>query len=263
MLAALEAQLVAALGRPAALAAALQTFVSSGQLAQIVERVAAAHHPDAPDPAPGGVDAGALALIRAPRFALSVQVVPAAGGPFCIPDTDQLVIVLARHPVEVIRYRVSANIDLDVFDPTALLVELDRRAAGGDPIWERRADRLVHDYRAAAPFARLCLALRPSTGQAWVFDRATLRASFPMLGSRDDSGSIALCRIVAALAEHRALPMLLDLAAHPSHAVRWAAIQAIGKLDGAEARRLLDRAATDPHPHIRAAAQRTLSRLDP
>jgi len=261
MLAVLEATLEAALDRPDALGAALQAFVSTGQLAEIVERLASAYRPDAPDPAPGGLDDDALPLIRALRFALSVQIAPGTGGPLCIPAADQLVLVIARAPVEVVRYRIATGVDLEVFDPSASLAVLDRRAYTGEPIWERRADRVVHDYRAAAPFARLCLALRPSIGQRWVFDRSSLRASFPMLGSLDDSGDVALCRMVAALPERRALPMLLDLAGHRSHAVRWAAIQAIGKLDGREGRRLLERAAHDPHPHIRAAAQRTLSRL--
>lgn len=121
--------------------------------------------------------------------------------------------------------------------------------------------QVVHDYESAAPFARLCLALQPSAGQRWVFDRATLRASYPMLESLEDSGCMALCRMVAALTERRALPMLRELVDHASHAVRWSAIQAIGKLDGREARQLLERATHDAHPHVRAAAQRALDRL--
>ncbi len=67
---------------------------------------------------------------------------------------------------------------------------------------------------------------------------------------------------MAAMQETRAVPLISSLADHPSHAVRWAVVQALGRLDPQAALQHLRQAVNDPHPHIRNAAQKTLARLE-
>jgi hypothetical protein len=261
VIAALEAEICNGLADPESLAAALRAFVASGRLAAVIHDVMAAQQRNAFSAGEDGIDEGALVLARSPRFVLSAQTVHRAADHLQICGTDNLVALVSSTPVMVSRYRIAADVDLDVFEPGAPLAMLDRRPHDGEPIWQRRTDRIAYDYESAAPFVKLCLGLRPSAGQRWLFDRSTLRASYPVLESAEASGSITLCQMVAALTERRALPMLLELTEHASHAVRWSAIQAVGKLNGREGRRLLGRAVTDAHPHIRAAASRALARL--
>jgi hypothetical protein len=261
VIAALEAEIRAGLASPEALTAVLRALVASGQLAAVVHDVVTSQQRNIVSPGEDGLDDGALVLARTPHFVLSAQTIRHADDHLRICGTDNLVALVASAPVMVSRYRIAADVDLDVFEPGAPLALLDRRPHDGEPRWQRRTDRIAYDYESATPFVKLCLGLRPSAGQRWLFDRSTLRASYPVLESGEASGCITLCQMVAAMTERRALPMLLELTDHASHAVRWSAIQAIGKLDGREGRRLLDRAVTDAHPHIRAAASRALARL--
>ena len=48
---------------------------------------------------------------------------------------------------------------------------------------------------------------------------------------------------------------------HPSHFVRWAAIQAVGRLDRARAVELLRRSLEDAHPHVRSMAAKVLAKV--
>ena len=64
-------------------------------------------------------------------------------------------------------------------------------------------------------------------------------------------------------AHQSSLEPLKLLTGHPHHAVRWAAIQNLGRLSRAEALAALEAASHDPHPHIQRAARKTLGQVAP
>jgi hypothetical protein len=148
---------------------------------------------------------------------------------------------------------------VDVFESGASLVFMDSLRHDGGVIHERVADHIVYDYRCPETFVKLTLSFRPGGDQVWHFDRRALSASFATLGSVAHSSCVMLATMVRALGERRALPLILELTDHTSHVVRWSAIQALGKLDGALARAALEKAMSDRHPHVRASARKALS----
>jgi hypothetical protein len=98
--------------------------------------------------------------------------------------------------------------------------------------------------------------------QRWVYDRSTLGAVSSIAASPHDARLEGGMRLLRVLGHTPAAPIVAALAEHEAHFVRWTAIRYAMALDPDEGLRLLRRAATDPHPHVRRAAERALARLD-
>jgi hypothetical protein len=202
-----------------------------------------------------------IMLIDHEAFGLHLQVVRPNPRRLMSVSSNALVAIKARAPVVIDRYRFSPQSGVEVFEPGALLSVVDSVPHDGGVIHERVTDHIVYDYRCPETFIKLVLTFRPGGHQVWHFDRSTLSASFATLGAVAHSACVMLSRMISALGERRALPLIVELTDHPSHFVRWSAIQALGKLDGAKARAALEKAVDDRHPHIRASAHKTLSKL--
>jgi hypothetical protein len=98
--------------------------------------------------------------------------------------------------------------------------------------------------------------------QRWVYDKSTLRAVSSVAASPHDARLEGGMRLLRVLGHTPAAPVVAALAAHEAHFVRWTAIRYTMALDPDEGRRLLESAVTDPHPHVRRAAERALERLE-
>ncbi len=68
-------------------------------------------------------------------------------------------------------------------------------------------------------------------------------------------------RLLRVLGHRPGAKVTAALASHEAHFVRWTAIRYTTALDPEEGRRLLQQATTDPHPHVRRAAERALARI--
>jgi HEAT repeats len=202
-----------------------------------------------------------IVLIEHERFGLHLRIVR-SGAPYLLSvSSDALVAIKMHAPVTIDRYRFAPGNGVEVFEPGAALLLVDSVFYDGGVIHERVTEHVVYDYRCAETFVKLVMTFRPGGAQVWHFDRRTLSASFATLGSVDHSADVMLSRMIGALGERRALPLILELTNHPSHVVRWSAIQALGRLDGAQAKVALEAAVNDSHPHIRASAEKMLRRL--
>ncbi len=211
-----------------------------------------------------------LMLLEDEDFVLQLKKFQGAGGParlteasayLCTPASDALVILKGKGRKRVRRYKIDGAIDLEVFTPGVGLQLVDEREYDGGLVEERLADKMVYEYSSDEDFMMLRLAYRPFADQCWHFDRSTLASKFPSAGLMDQSALVNTAKVLGALGDPGALPHLLELAAHPSHFVRWAAIQAVGRLDRGAAIELLNRSVEDSHPHIRSMAAKVLTKL--
>ena len=79
---------------------------------------------------------------------------------------------------------------------------------------------------------------------------------------KDMDSVAAAAPMLRGLANQSSLEPLEQLSSHPHHAVRWAAIQNIGRLSRRAAMPKLEQAVNDPHPHVRRAATNMLQQAN-
>jgi HEAT repeat protein len=101
----------------------------------------------------------------------------------------------------------------------------------------------------------------PYATETWFFEKSTLTSVFASAVLADYSSLVTLCRVFGAQQDQGAKPFVEELARSPAHFVRWAAVQAMGRIDGDRAREMIEERCHDPHPHIQAAALSALKKL--
>lgn len=95
----------------------------------------------------------------------------------------------------------------------------------------------------------------------WAFDLDNLRAWQQSSTVLEDTQLVYICETLAALGNQAAAESLEPVLGHPRHQVRWAALQAIARLDGERMKGHLGNAVKDEHPHVRAATHTETRRL--
>lgn len=98
--------------------------------------------------------------------------------------------------------------------------------------------------------------------QQWVYDRHSLTPIASVAADPHDARLESGMRLLRVLDHTPGAAAVAGLATHDAHFVRWTAIRYVMGLDPEVGLPLLERATDDPHPHVRAAAQRALSRLN-
>jgi hypothetical protein len=165
-------------------------------------------------------------------------------------------------PVTVDWYCLRPGASFDVFDATlAIRHETTERYAEGSLISvdARRRFPVLPEGQGVTWIA---LASAPVNAQIVSFDRDTLRPLGASMASEDHSVLCVLLDLLAPHAPDYPLAAVMDLTAHPDHHVRWAAVTALGRHDGAAALPIVRAlAAGDSHRFVRTAARRTLERL--
>ena len=151
----------------------------------------------------------------------------------------------------------------EVFDRTKGLVEAPSLLVRPGEQVSFQAHRDVARTRAMSTAAVLVGLTRVQvTRLRWVYDRGTL---FPVRAEAADLDASRLdyaMALLSALDHREAAPVIATLYEHPDHFVRWSAVRRVIELDPARGTPLVYRALTDPHPHIRRAAQRSLERYE-
>lgn len=178
----------------------------------------------------------------------------------CTPASQALVLLRGSGTKYIRRYEIDRRIDIDVFDPAARLTLVETIAYDGAVFRENLESNSVYEYAADHSFVMLRLAYKPFADQCWHFDSQSHQATFPSAGLMDQSALVNTAKVLGALGDASAIDQLSQLSSHPSHFVRWAAIQATGKLDRNAALHLLRAASTDTHPHIRSMSEKILAR---
>lgn len=176
---------------------------------------------------------------------------------------DALLCRLSPGAAPVRRFRLPSGVANDVVDQTARLEPAGSEVLEAGGILVKRADTDIFDFEASPDRPVLIARLHgPAKGPLdWTFDRESLS---PIAASGNDLAESQLISLIrtAAVFSDSDLGLLHKALDHSSHSVRWAALQAIGKLDRDAAAALLPSFARDPHPHVRRAAERTLARLE-
>ncbi|WP_114936629.1 HEAT repeat domain-containing protein [Mucilaginibacter endophyticus] len=95
----------------------------------------------------------------------------------------------------------------------------------------------------------------------WEYSRETWLPQRATASSARSSRITYVAELLGEIGESSSVPVLLSLATHEDHYVRWAMIQNIFRLDQQEGLRLLEKALTDVHPHIRKAARLSIGTI--
>lgn len=158
-------------------------------------------------------------------------------------------------------YRLPENYLNAVFDPAQRLERAGSGVTAPGEVLQLQSRQYAYDFRIDQPLLVAKFTTAPFHTLEWLFSKETLRA-----WQANDSELTATQLRVAAyllgrLAHQSSLEPLLLLTTHANHAVRWAAIQGLGRLSRTEAMAKLELAQNDPHPHVRRAAAKTLRQL--
>lgn len=173
-----------------------------------------------------------------------------------------LYIPLDAHGLEADRYELPAEFRNDLFDPGITLIRAGDVAARQHEPLILETMQYAYDFRIVSPTPLLRLMTAPLRPLEWLFSKSTLQA----WQANDADISYTQLRVAAyvlgKIAHQSSIEPLKDLANHSHHAVRWAAIQNLGRLNRSEALVKIREATRDPHPHVRRAAQKTLDQIE-
>jgi hypothetical protein len=170
---------------------------------------------------------------------------------------------LGKWPLRYTLYELPPGYDNQVFDPRIRITPIGTGEVQPGEVLRLRSDRYAYDFRIDTPVPVLKLTTAPFQGMEWLFNKSTGHA-----WQANDSELTATQLRVAAyilgkLADPQSIEPLTRLVDHSHHAVRWAAIQGLGRISRSAAMDKLTIAVNDPHPHIRRAAAKTLDQLKP
>lgn len=165
---------------------------------------------------------------------------------------------LGGAPLTVERYCLPEVFRNDVFDPAVRVTPLDHVTVAKNEALQLDTRRMAYYFQVPQPVAMLRIESAPVRPLEWLFSRQTLQA----WQANDSTLAYTQLRVAAyvlgKVAHQSSIAPLRKLAEHSHHAVRWAAIQNLGRLNRSEALIKIREAVNDPHPHVRRAAQKTL-----
>ena len=159
------------------------------------------------------------------------------------------------------RFGLPANYDNRIFDRNMKLEFVDEGSTQQGEVLSMDAGGLLYDFLLDAPTPVVKLTYGPVETMEWLFHRDT-GAAWKISDSDLAATQMRVAAYVLGQISHTSsAPALKLLTFHDSHAVRWAAIQALSRISVSDALERLRTAVNDPHPHIRRAAERTLGGL--
>jgi hypothetical protein len=158
-------------------------------------------------------------------------------------------------------YQLPDTYRNDIFDSNIKLQFVETIVTQPNDVLLLRSGKFVYDIRPHHPTPILKFMTAVLQPMEWLFTRSGLQA----WQANDSDLTFTQLRVAADVlgrfAHHSSLAPLKHLARHPHHAVRWTAIQNIGRISRTEALVALRQAANDSHPHVQRAAQKTLEKL--
>lgn len=160
------------------------------------------------------------------------------------------------------RYRLPAEYRNDVFNPALQLTVDSSGVSSALEFMQIDSAHYAYDIKVSAPTPILRFVTNSVRPLEWLFSRTTLQA---WQANDADLGYTQLriaAHVLGQIAHQSSIEPLRGLTKHAHHAVRWAAIQNLGRLNRSEALKKVRDAVHDPHPHVRRAAQKTLDRLE-
>jgi len=173
-----------------------------------------------------------------------------------------MIAVLGCQPLRAKHYKIPASLQIEKFDHNVKLDDGVERLYHPGSIVVMDGRRDIFDVNIDSPVLVVKLSSMPHQPLQWAFDRKTREAVQVISSNAIDSELVSMAQTLGAMTNPLATPSLLELCNHPRHFVRWAAMQALGRVAPDELlRQLRNAAANDPHPHVQAAAEKALSRI--
>lgn len=202
-----------------------------------------------------------LVLHRGGGLALSVSVLEAPLRYIHTLPHHAMYAPVGRTSLVYNRYRLPDAYRNEVFDPTLALIPDSPGSVAPGNVLLARCGEFAYDFMVERPVPLLKFVTTAIHPLEWLFTRDGLR---PWQANDADLTFTQLrvaADVLGKFAHQSSLGPLKMLTQHPHHAVRWAAIQNLGRMNRSEAVTRLQEAVNDPHPHVRRAAQKTLDRL--
>jgi len=160
------------------------------------------------------------------------------------------------------RYSLPDSFRNDVFDPSLRLIHAGPVKAERNELMRLETNRYVYDFHIPRPVPVLRFVTNSLRPLEWLFSKSTLQAWQANDAELNSTQLRVAAFVLGKIAHHSSIAPLKQLGSHPHHAVRWSAIQNLGRLSRSEALVKIREAVNDPHPHVRRAAQKTLDQLD-
>lgn len=212
--------------------------------------------------------ASQVVIAETDLFQLSVGFVnartaPATGRLQSLPTHCMLTIVDATS-LPIAEYEQERPKPDDTLNREAKLQFRGKRVWQPGDFIEVRAGHDIVEFQpqAGATSVVLNFSCAPVLDYIWEYDRESL-APVRIVPSDATASRIEYAtQVFAKMGDPEYLPALVNLSRHPAHFVRWSAIRAAVELDYETGLKLLEAARSDPHRHVRNAAERTLTKFE-
>jgi hypothetical protein len=166
-----------------------------------------------------------------------------------------------RGELVVDRYKLPAGFRNDVFDPNVRVEFMDRVSVPQRQLLRLDSTQYAYDFQISEPLPVLLFTSRCLQPLEWLFSKTTLHAWQANDADLQFTQLRVATNVLGKIAHQTSLDPLLKLSHHSHHAVRWAAIQNMGRINRTAALSRVRAALDDPHPHVRRAAQKTVEQL--
>ena len=157
------------------------------------------------------------------------------------------------------RYRHAEARDPNVLDRSARLELVEERELLPGDLIRIEAWRQVVEFTAGEGVV-LGLDSAPSYSTRWAYHRETLQPIAAIVADQTLAKIAFALQMLGEIGTVEDAAGLEVLLTNHSHSVRWAALRTAVQLGHPDARALVERAVSDPHPHVRNAAHAALQR---
>jgi hypothetical protein len=169
-----------------------------------------------------------------------------------------LIAVVGVNSLTVDVYKIQGDLKKSLFTHETRLSEPARAIYPPKSVLKVDSRTDVVDVIIDAPVLTVKLSSAIHDELQWAFRREDGRAFQPIVASPIDSNLVSMIEALGAMERSASAGILNKLTEHPQYFIRWAAMQALSRIAPDEAIVALARAAEDPHPHIRNAANKAL-----
>jgi hypothetical protein len=235
---------------------AFEELVRSGFIGEFVDAELARVIADPPSIATLQRHERGISILQAAEFSLRLVFLspPAEDAPITSVSRSMLLAPVGREAVTLETYALPPKrVDRYRGHDRVRLLESRRLEASATVSLLRRR----HAYRLlpATRTVFLILEVGATDPFTWQYDRSTLAPRRAVPGDLSATRLVETLRLISVWGDASFVPLVEELFRHPSHAVRWAALQTAWTIAPEHPLRLTARAARDPHPDLRAVAQ--------
>ncbi|WP_173012744.1 HEAT repeat domain-containing protein [Niveispirillum sp. SYP-B3756] len=209
------------------------------------------------------VSDGTMLLYFQGGFSVTVTKIQRRPAHIYLHPTHLLGSSIGRNTIRLHRYNVDPIPDNHVFSPEHRVIKTQCVDLERGDVFMRNGHHECLDYEAVDGKPALLFRLISTNVGAleWAFDRDSGRPWNVMAVNPVSSKLCSVMNVLAALGSSTSVEPLDALTNHPDHFVRWKALQTIAEISPETAASIIGRFEDDPHPHVRAAARKTIENM--